>query len=288
METRNQQAYLIYNAFLQAMTCFRYRGLGSPNLELAKLYAVITDNNYLLARLEAGDTNGLVKLQAEMQQFLNQRISSVITMMIDFITTQLGLDTTSPMDPCIKVGTLKVKTDQLLTSRDYQLLDFEVTKICEYNNEFQGHGTKSSLARYNVTDLHLLLRFLIRQCGLMIMSLSSPQLSSKPITREIHGHDYVSDHNLAILSLLLIMVAKCHFQATTNIIMTADEQRQLQYKLVGKDFATYSKLGMMRYQSIICCYQYPQLLPIGVTNSDGSLDSTEKELLLSILILSQA
>lgn len=271
---------LIYDAFYQVVETIRHRDILGNNIELCRLYAHIVENPYLLlnAEYEAAKLNG------EMNLFVMQRCGRIFRDMVDYVRVQLTLDFNNSMDH-VCFGNWKF--GGTLTTRDYQILESIIRKICDHALDHRQHNVAdTSIHTYQSVDLVSVLSFLANRLDNMIRKTTT--VDSSYLVMDQSGHDSFSFTNMKILASTFIRVAMCLFILKKDMLCTPDEKRKRRYTLIGDAYSRCVALGSLRLQSILVSYRYLRILPDGVVNPRGSMTSVEREVLENVVLLSVA
>jgi len=283
------------------MDVMRHRDIGTVNLEVERLFGLITDNPYFVTRFSGTASDGRVNTNEdyrhEMQCFVESRILFFITSLTTvvknhFFPSEDGFSSLPPEK--LKINGTMYSTGAVLSSlsnMDLQRLEFDVEHTLDivmaaFENVADDQEDKS-LSMFESYDMLSILAFLIKG----IMYREYYRLGDKPnrvnIINQSSSVEADSMRSVIILGYLVAKVASVLLTLGKKEYTSPEMCRKWQMEKLSPELGKYTSLGVISLTGIICCFKYEQLLPEAVINSNRPIGGIEKEFLFDVVALSK-
>jgi len=275
----------LMNSFKESMKILKDHRIDEITGDIARIYGVISGNQYLQSGLYTRDTEIASKFKPELKVFVRSRLIFLINSVIDAIISNniVGLQTGMPNSNVSEIRSYS-------NMRDLQLLEFDIIRQCNFVKSYNPHDTEDQRLDTGIlADLPAILNSLIRSFqGVAGMVRGKyPKTTSLTTTARL-ADDKGSMSQIALFGYLIakvtinLLISQTHYDADYS--KDKNESEQL---LVLNDYNRISSYGSLTIPGILCCYKNEMLLSIAVTDRKSELGSTEKTLLLNNLVLSK-
>jgi hypothetical protein len=241
------------------------KALDNITSETAKAYALITGNQYLITKIADRSNEIAVEFRPSIDAFLFNRIHVMISDVISHIHAD-------DMFSDVNENSEHYELYQLRT------LEMEVSNNYDMIQHYDPKGTDDQdLASSQLKDLTTVLH----KC------ISTYTTHGYRTVRFITKSGTKSIETLALIGYLISMTALTISKMYRGYNADDTRDANLLERSVIKEFTHIANKGSHTLETILCCYQSEQVLPLVTCNTHGELGVYEKKLLVNQLVLNK-
>lgn len=277
------QTGVMLNTFYHIMMIMRHADVERFSDEVVNIYCALTGNAFIASMHNGSNTSVLNIYHEELRKFVENRMVFLIDSFVDKAVKVFDIDQYAKH--AFIIGKKKYDQNTPILPTDLQLIEFEIDQLLRVYSHNINPLLLNEETRYAPQEeIHNIESFLT--FAIVYYYKVKEQLAVNDSIIKFNAPSVDSVKSLIVLGLMIARIMCQFYTSHTGGNVSDSDFAAVKLRTVMDEYAKYSSIGSMNLSSIICCYKNVSALPAAVVNHRSRLGTTEKSLLLNILVLS--
>jgi hypothetical protein len=277
------QTGIMLDTFYQIMMIMRHADVERFSDEVVNIYCALTGNAFLASMHNGSNISVLNIYHEEIRKFVESRVVFLIDSFVNKIVKVFEIDPYT--NHTFRIGKKKYDQGVSLLPTELQLLEFEISQLLDVYVHNVNPLLLNEETRYapqeEIHNIELFLTFAVVQYYKV-----KGELANNDNIIKFNAPTVDSVKSLIVLGLMIARIMCAYYTSHTGGNLSESDLAAVKLRMVIDEYAKYSSMGSMNLSSILCCFKNTAALPAAIVNHRSRLGTTEKSLLLNVLVLS--